>query len=132
MAKICKDCEEEIEHGRLKLYPQADKCSMCAAPLTTERNILAQKHIPRSDVEEFSKVASPRHKKKPSEEIDENTLKEKLTKIDSNVRSKLNFKKAPEYECPFCYSALKLREIFKENYELKCLTCGWKGLWPPR
>ena len=90
----------------MRPYPEANKCSMCAAPIKTVRNILPQKHIPRSETEDFLKVASPRHKKKLSEETDENTLKEKPTKIDSNVRSKLNFKKASEYECPFCYSGL--------------------------
>lgn len=117
MIKLFRDCDEEIDAARLRLFPLADKCSDCAAPLSSELNKSPSNHVPHEALSDFEAIGS-----QPS----------KLKKEDLNVRPKkpaLDFK---SYECPFCESKVKVRQLSYDQYKLSCKECGWFDYFPPR
>jgi len=117
MIKLCIDCDEEIDAARLRLFPLADKCSDCAAPLSSQLSKSPSAHLPREALSDFEAINS-----QPSS----------LKKEDLNVRPKkpaLDFK---SYECPFCESKVKVRQLSYNQYKLSCKECGWFDYFPPR
>ena len=117
MTKLCKDCEEEIDATRLRLFPLADKCSDCAAPLSSEMNKSLSKHLPSEALLDFEYVESH----PPN-----------LKKDNLDVRRKKPVLDMKSYECPFCESKVKVRQLNQDQYKLSCKECGWFDYFPPR
>jgi len=117
LVKLCKDCDEEIDAARLRLFPLADKCSDCAAPLSSELNKSPSKHLPHEALSDFEAISG-----QPS----------KLKNEGLDVRSKKPVLDFRSYECPFCESKVKVRQLSYDQYRLTCKECGWSDYFPPR
>jgi len=122
--KLCRDCNEEIDASRLRLYPLADKCSDCAAPLASAAIKSPSKHLPKESFSDFEALVS-----QPSKNMDHSTgvpsrqLKTKQPKVR---HTKIDFK---SYVCPLCESKIKVRQLSRDEYKLTCKLCGWSDYY---
>ena len=108
--KLCRDCEEEINAARLRLFPLADKCSDCSAPLSSQITKSPSKHSPQEECSDFEVI-----ERQPA------NLEQKV----SDTRPKKPALDFRSYECPFCESKVNLRQLSYDQYKLTCKECGW-------
>jgi RNase P subunit RPR2 len=115
--KLCRDCDEEIDARRLRLFPLADKCCDCAAPSSSEFNKRPDKHLPREQASDFDNF---------------NLQPTKVTNDEAIVTPKKIKIDVKSYNCPFCESKVKVRQLSRDQYKLSCKECGWSDYFPPR